>query len=580
MPFFGKSKTKNIVVLPGKYVKKDSPRFSHPTTGSVIRNGPTLQKRTPSIQNLSSSSSQHDLRGPKQSHKFTSLQNINDFTDRTPGLNQSDHQHSSNVANPSQNQQHRYGSMPALQHNPENYSKPVTVTKDNFSSGSMLNVNTENEHNRVVYRDNRGVNYMPTQFNKPGSTSMTSLSGNNADIHSPPRTYSSNRDLSHSIAPLRGPMMMPNQHMGMNHPLHQNNLHLHQPHQNSYMQPSLNKGGHVPMMRSSNSLNVLTEEKLPSENHHARYPPAAYNDNREPIMINQNIPQPHLRLSRESLNNFHGSSGPSQYYQSNDPPPTNRFPAQSPMHGIHKDGNNLQASMYTNMQLKRSQEHLDQQAAVAGMGSSQYVPQQIREKPSTHPVREEDNNLPPGWTVDWTENGHNYYIDHNTNTTHWTHPLNTDSLPPGWERVTSSKYGTYFVNHVEKMTQYEHPLEPRNTKSNQSVNTQPLPPAEPSQQYDTWRLNQVVPANPYLSTQQIPRWLQIYSKAPQKYDSKLRWELFQVHELDCYSEMLTMLMKKELEQIVMSYETARQAIGSEISERNKMHSQNRYESNV
>ena len=130
------------------------------------------------------------------------------------------------------------------------------------------------------------------------------------------------------------------------------------------------------------------------------------------------------------------------------------------------------------------------------------------------------------------------------------------------------------------MTQYEHPLEPRNTESNQSVNTQPLPPAEPSQQYDTWRLNQVVPANPYLSTQQIPRWLQIYSKAPQKYDSKLRWELFQVHELDCYSEMLTMLMKKELEQIVMSYETARQAIGSEIAERNKMHSQNRYESNV
>ena len=72
-----------------------------------------------------------------------------------------------------------------------------------------------------------------------------------------------------------------------------------------------------------------------------------------------------------------------------------------------------------------------------------------------------EDDLPPGWSVDWTINGHNYYIDHNTNTTHWTHPLNNDSLPPGWERVTSSQYGTYYVNHVEKITQYEHPLAPR-----------------------------------------------------------------------------------------------------------------------
>jgi len=85
--------------------------------------------------------------------------------------------------------------------------------------------------------------------------------------------------------------------------------------------------------------------------------------------------------------------------------------------------------------------------------------QQGREnQPSTRDV---DANLPPGWSVDWTINGHHYYVDHNTNTTHWTHPLTSDSLPPGWEKVTSSKYGTYYVNHVSKITQYEHPLTPR-----------------------------------------------------------------------------------------------------------------------
>lgn len=63
-----------------------------------------------------------------------------------------------------------------------------------------------------------------------------------------------------------------------------------------------------------------------------------------------------------------------------------------------------------------------------------------------------------------------------------------------------------------------------------------------------------------------------------RFDSKLRWELFQVHELDCFSEMLTMLMKKELEQIVMSYEAHRQLVMAEIGERKQAFA--RFESNV
>lgn len=48
----------------------------------------------------------------------------------------------------------------------------------------------------------------------------------------------------------------------------------------------------------------------------------------------------------------------------------------------------------------------------------------------------EEFPLPPGWSIDYTLRGRKYYIDHNTQTTHWSHPLEKEGLPTG----TSSKY--------------------------------------------------------------------------------------------------------------------------------------------
>jgi WW domain len=53
--------------------------------------------------------------------------------------------------------------------------------------------------------------------------------------------------------------------------------------------------------------------------------------------------------------------------------------------------------------------------------------------------------LPPGWSVDFTMRGRKYYIDHNTKTTHWSHPLEKEGLPTGWERIESPEYGVYYV---------------------------------------------------------------------------------------------------------------------------------------
>jgi len=58
----------------------------------------------------------------------------------------------------------------------------------------------------------------------------------------------------------------------------------------------------------------------------------------------------------------------------------------------------------------------------------------------------EELPLPLGWSVDFTLRGHRkYYIDHNTKTTHWSHPMESDALPTGWEKVTSPDYGVYYV---------------------------------------------------------------------------------------------------------------------------------------
>ncbi|XP_044013568.1 scaffold protein salvador-like isoform X3 [Aphidius gifuensis] len=131
--------------------------------------------------------------------------------------------------------------------------------------------------------------------------------------------------------------------------------------------------------------------------------------------------------------------------------------------------------------------------------------------------------LPPGWSIDFTLRGRKYYIDHNTKTTHWSHPLEKEGLPTGWEKIESTEHGAYYVNVL-------------------------------------------VPANPYL-TEEIPHWLNVYSRASVSLDRKLRWELFRLPELDCFSSMLTRLYKQELEEVVMRYEEYRSALLCEMEQR-------------
>ncbi|GLH01020.1 hypothetical protein R5R35_006266 [Gryllus longicercus] len=179
----------------------------------------------------------------------------------------------------------------------------------------------------------------------------------------------------------------------------------------------------------------------------------------------------------------------------------------------------------------------------------------------------EEMPLPPGWSVDYTMKGRKYYIDHNTKTTHWSHPLEKEGLPTGWERIDSPEYGVYYVNHITRQAQYEHPCVPRYIYP-QEVRSQPQvqprlapvpPPAPPPRHTHFHPHNVLVPANPYLN-EEIPLWLVVYSRAAPELDHKLRWEMFRLPELDCFNAMLTRLYKQELEEIVMRYEAYRASL--------------------
>lgn len=82
-----------------------------------------------------------------------------------------------------------------------------------------------------------------------------------------------------------------------------------------------------------------------------------------------------------------------------------------------------------------------------------------------------DYGLPRGWEQATTPAGRIYYIDHNTHTTNWFHPLSEnykeegvtqaldgEPLPSGWEAKRKRSGGPiYFVDHNTRTTTWEDP---------------------------------------------------------------------------------------------------------------------------
>jgi len=194
--------------------------------------------------------------------------------------------------------------------------------------------------------------------------------------------------------------------------------------------------------------------------------------------------------------------------------------------------------------------------------------------PAPAPAPDTELPLPAGWSVGWTMRGRKYFIDHNTKTTHWSHPLETEGLPAGWEKVESPEFGVYYLNHITRQVQYDNPC--------LSVYCRPSP-ALPQLSYTSpptvphsvkYQQNVLVPANPYLH-EEIPEWLRVYFKASPTLDHKLKWDFFRLPELECFDAMLNKLFRDELIELVKRYEGIRFRMSQELASRRAFILQNR-----
>lgn len=80
--------------------------------------------------------------------------------------------------------------------------------------------------------------------------------------------------------------------------------------------------------------------------------------------------------------------------------------------------------------------------------------QQMLQQPQTSETTEV---LPPGWEIRYTTPSstgapRKYYVDHNTQTTHWNPPL-----PPGWEQRLDPHGRVYYVDHNNRSTTWQRP---------------------------------------------------------------------------------------------------------------------------
>ena len=186
-------------------------------------------------------------------------------------------------------------------------------------------------------------------------------------------------------------------------------------------------------------------------------------------------------------------------------PPTKTHHHQNASHhrlSVNLDMVNDQRRRFSTCSDPRNQKHYNftkSTYSLNSMHSDHGPPQQRNYHQKTNSNGSFNNGLPGGWEVAYTNDSKKYYVDHNTNTTHWFHPLEQEALPPGWEQglsfflfnkktikipVLSNDYGVYYVNHVEKKTQYEAPSQPIQVAKRSSQTTPPIP--EPNDQYQGW----------------------------------------------------------------------------------------------
>ncbi|PAV81565.1 hypothetical protein WR25_02770 [Diploscapter pachys] len=141
--------------------------------------------------------------------------------------------------------------------------------------------------------------------------------------------------------------------------------------------------------------------------------------------------------------------------------------------------------------------------------------------------------LPPDWEVEYTKEGHIYYVDHRNHRTHWFHPYETEDLPPGWRKIfDNERGGVYYHNTMTNANTFQNPTVAVTRTESMLVSSRC-----PDDKVDNLNI---------IQNDEVPEWLLLYSKADDSLDHLLRWELFNADQLNEYSLMIHKLFKQQM----------------------------------
>lgn len=117
------------------------------------------------------------------------------------------------------------------------------------------------------------------------------------------------------------------------------------------------------------------------------------------------------------------------------------------------------------------------------------------------------------------------------------------------------------IQHFSNMTRearVHHPYLTTFTYIPPAIPTQQPPPLINHHEYFPPHAHHsaLVPANPLLNVE-VPKWLRVYMSSSTEKDHIIKWNMFQVHQLECYDNMINKLVKEELHKIYVKYELLR-----------------------
>uniref|UniRef100_A0A0N4Z5W3 Protein salvador homolog 1 n=1 Tax=Parastrongyloides trichosuri TaxID=131310 RepID=A0A0N4Z5W3_PARTI len=186
----------------------------------------------------------------------------------------------------------------------------------------------------------------------------------------------------------------------------------------------------------------------------------------------------------------------------------------------------------------------------------------LRSLPMITSNNNEELTLPANWSVETTDEGLIYYVDHNNRVTHWVHPFARENLPYGWQKFFHPEHGVLYYNEYDNITQTEHP------GIAQDINAiYESPSVQAIVQHPSTEKEEFIEEVSIINEEEVPQWLKLYATADTESDHLLNWNLFKLSQLDSLDGMLFKLFKQEILNVAQRYEKLRREINIELVNR-------------